>query len=74
MASVAKHVFLVSVNISFPSIFFSGVINTMSFLLYIFGDYNKIPLTELLWAVLSKHRTIFQGPPKQNRPRYAATR
>ena len=57
-----------------PINFFSGVINTMSFLLYIFGDYNKIPLTELLWAVLSKHRTIFQGPPKQNRPRYAAAR
>ena len=48
-----------------PINFFSGVIDTMSFLLYIFGDYNKIPLTELLWAVLSKHRTIFQGPPKQ---------
>ena len=48
MALVAKHVFLVSVNISLSSIFFSGVINTMSFLLYIFGDYNKIPLTELL--------------------------
>ena len=54
--------------------FFLGVINTMSFLLYIFGDYNKIPLTELLWAVLSKHWTIFQGPPKQNRPWYAAER
>ena len=54
--------------------FFSGVINTMSFLLFIFGDCNKIPLTELLWAVLSKHWTIFQGPPKQNRPWYAAER
>ena len=43
MALVAKHVFLVSVNISLSSIFFSGVINTMSFLLYIFGDCNKIP-------------------------------
>ena len=31
-----------------PINFFSGVINMMSFLLYIFGDYNKIPLTELL--------------------------
>ena len=57
-----------------PINFFSGVINTMSSLLYIFGDYNKIPMTELLWAVLSKHRTIFQGPPKQNRPQYAVAR
>ena len=57
-----------------PINFFSGVINAMSFLLYIFGDYNKIPLTELLWAVLSKHRTIFLGPPKQNRPQYAVAR
>ena len=74
MALVAKHVFLVSVNISLSSFFFSGVINTMSFLLYIFGDCNKIPLTELLWAVLRKHWTIFQGPPKQNRLWYAAER